>query len=404
MYIIGMEVESFDNPWMKKIRFLTNLLLISVALNVGLLTAFIYVNRTQKNIGLRSSKHVILEKSNAEVLAAYFMAEFPILVKELKDKTALQDGYSKRDLALACLVNYHYLNLEKAISGKTLQRRKLTFLHSEGGESFQLEVFPNLDDLDFIMVEKFIKEEKWPFSAEGLFVDLKKHPLEKDPSLEAAFFATPEFYMLYTSFKRLDETLTKEKTLQFLLETDFDDFSDWIQKTKAGGDFLEGIRTLFHETVKKGSSFASSFWISLDSEYIQRKLTDPELLQILSFINESSLTTNIFLKQILCSVRSDDIRKESALKLYEFAKISPPTPYDHSVALKTFLPTMFDKKQPALQAEKAAPISIKHTVTDGDSLWKIARKYKVSIESLRQHNHLKKDALKPGQELLIPLS
>ncbi len=85
MYIIGMEVESFDNPWMKKIRFLTNLLLISVALNVGLLTAFIYVNRTQKNIGLRSSKHVILEKSNAEVLAAYFMAEFPILVKELKD-------------------------------------------------------------------------------------------------------------------------------------------------------------------------------------------------------------------------------------------------------------------------------------------------------------------------------
>ena len=398
-----MEVESFDNPWMKKIRFLTNLLLVSVSLNIGLLTAFIYVKRVASNINLKSSRHVILEKSNAEVLASFFMAEFATLVKELKDKTILQDGYAKRDLALASLVNYHYLNIEKAISGKTLQRRKLTFLHSDGGESFQLEVFSNLDDLDFLMIEKFIKEEKWPFSAEGLLVDLKKQTLDNDPTLEAAFFATSEFYMLYTSLKRIAENLTKEKTLQFLLETDFDDFSDWIQKTKSGEDFFAAIRSLFLESVKKGSSAASNLWILLDSEYIQRKLTDPELRQLLLLINENTLETTIFLKQILCSVRSDDIQKESALKLYEFAKISPPTPYDHNLALKTFLPTMFDKKG-SLKAETPAKGPIKHTVTDGDSLWKIARKYKVSIEFLREHNNLKKDALKPGQELLIPLS
>lgn len=398
----------FENPWMKKIRFLTKLLLISVALNIGLLTAVVYISRERLKKEESCSKEIVLEKSNAEVLATFFKSTFQDLVKELKIKTILQDGYTKRDLALACLVNYHYLNLDKAISGKALQRRKLTFVHQEGGENFQVEVFPNLDDLDFEMVEKFIKEERWPFSAEGLFIDLKKIELkkegrERDPTLEAAFFMTPEFYMIHTSLKRLDVTLSKEKILNFLLEGNFEQLQEWVLKTKEGGDFLSSMRSLFQGYAKKGSSSAAHLWITLDNEYIQRKLTDLELHKLMQLVKENILPINIFLKQILCSVRSDEVRKEAALKLYQFAKLAPPEPYDHEQALKVFLPTMFAQKESPKPIPVAySPIVKKHIVTDGDSLWKISRKYKVSIEALRDHNHLKSDKLKPGQELTIP--
>ncbi len=155
-----MEVEMFENPWMKKIRLLTKLLLVSVTLNIGLLTVVIYTSKERVERRRSAVKEIVLEKTNGEVLATYFKSTFQELAKELKNKTVLQDGYSKRDLALACLVNYHYLNLDKAISGKVLQRRKLTFIHQDGGEGFQVEVFPNLDDLDFEILEKFIISKK----------------------------------------------------------------------------------------------------------------------------------------------------------------------------------------------------------------------------------------------------
>ncbi len=393
-----MEMESFDNPWMRRIRFLTKLLLVSVTLNIGLVTVIVYVSRSGKQEDLKVAKQFVLEKSNGEVLAGYFKASFEELVKELKEKTVLQDGYTNRDLALACLVNYHYLNLEKVISGKPIQRRKLTFIHQEGGESFHVEVFPNLDDLDFSMIEKFVKEEKWPLSFEGLFAELKKQGVLKESSLEQAFLATPEFYLLYTSLKRLDETISKEKIIQFLLEIDFEELERWLSRIKEGGEVLPSMRELFQNSIDKGSSSAAYLWITLDGEYAQRKLPDIQLHKILLLLKENLIATNIFLKQILCSVRSDEVRKQAALKLYEFSGLPVPEPYVHAQALKTFLPNLFSQKE-IVKSEKVVK---KHLVSDGESLWKIANKHKVSIEALREINHLKTDKLKPGQELILP--
>ena len=387
-------MEPFENPWMKKIRLLTKLLLVSIAGNIGFGTALLYKASAGRENRVTS---VVLEESNGEVLASYFKKNFTELARALKDKTILQDGYTKRDLALACLVNYHYLNLDKAISGKQIQRRKLTFIHQEGGEGFHVEVFPGLDDLDFTMVEKFVKEEKWPLSAEGLFIELKK---EREPSLEAAFLATPEFYLLYTSLKRLDEHLSKERVLQFLLIGGWEGIQNWITKLREGCDPLEAMREGLQEYVRKGCSDAATLWITLDSEFIQRKLSDLELHRLMQQVKENGLATNIFLKQVLCSVRSDEVRKEAALKLYAFVGLIPPDPYDHEQALKAFLPSMFAKK--IAPVSYAPPVVKKHKVTEGDSLWKISRQYKVSIETLRETNGLKSDQLKPGQELVIP--
>ena len=117
-----------------------------------------------------------------------------------------------------------------------------------------------------------------------------------------------------------------------------------------------------------------------------------------------------FLKEIITSPRSDAVWKKAAEKLYAFAEIPCPDPYDHMVTLQTFakdrLPLL---SKPAVQAPVAAvapTISVKrkrtHVVQSGENLWKIARKYKVSIDALKKANHLETDKLRPGKELVIP--
>lgn len=53
-------------------------------------------------------------------------------------------------------------------------------------------------------------------------------------------------------------------------------------------------------------------------------------------------------------------------------------------------------------AEPPPPGSTKYTVRQGDSLWKISRKFKISVEALRKANGLKNDRLQIGQELIVP--
>lgn len=53
-------------------------------------------------------------------------------------------------------------------------------------------------------------------------------------------------------------------------------------------------------------------------------------------------------------------------------------------------------------AEPPPPGSTKYTVRQGDSLWKISRKFKITVEALRKANGLKNDRLQIGQELIVP--
>jgi LysM repeat protein len=397
-----METSPFENPWLKKNRLLTKVLLISVSLNIGLFTKVFFINDSKLSTLESKTKMVLMDKTNGEVLSSFFKMQFRELSLELKDKTNLQDGYLKRDLALSCLVNFYYLNLEKAIPGKILQKRKLTFIHNEGGESFQVTVFPNLDDLDFALVEKFLKEERWPFTTEGLFLELKKNEIE-DLYLKTAFFATPEFHFLYSSLKRINENVSKDQVLNFLIEGEFKDLDEWYKQASSHEDNLVNIRKFFQSYIEIGSSKAAELWIGLDSEHILRKLSDLELSKIIKLISKDDLSISVFLRQILCSVRSDEIRKAAALKLYQFCNEEPPLPYDHQASLKRFLPKFFTNVEPLLKLEKVKMgIVKKHLVTEGDSLWKIAKKYNVTINEIRKANEIQKDKLKPGQEIIIP--
>ncbi|MDX8380664.1 MAG: N-acetylmuramoyl-L-alanine amidase [Ghiorsea sp.] len=64
-------------------------------------------------------------------------------------------------------------------------------------------------------------------------------------------------------------------------------------------------------------------------------------------------------------------------------------------ATKTYFTRLGRLKQEALEL---------HTVSSGESLWSIAKKYDVSISGIRKLNGLKQQALKVGQRLLMPNS
>ena len=71
--------------------------------------------------------------------------------------------------------------------------------------------------------------------------------------------------------------------------------------------------------------------------------------------------------------------------------------------LESFLTTY------AVPEEKVAPppppeppLEQTYLVQDGDSLWKIARKLKVSIHDLKEKNQLQSDLLRPGKVLKVP--
>jgi len=400
-----MEFKPFENPWIKKIRFLTTILICSVSLNIGLMTSIIYSTIVQKNTvkNVETAVSYQLTSTNAKVLNRFFNFTFDQLLAELDNKVFAEDGYMYRDLALACLVSYHYFDIERAVTKSNLQHRSLTFIHQDGGETFELTAFPGLDHTDFQRVHAFVKSQKWPLTSEGIFHELKKEKGENFVSLTKAFCTTSEFYTLFALFNRGEEKISQERLLPMLLAGPWHLIDSFCKAQKNFPDISKNVmRKLLKKYIKLESHHAASIWIAIDSEYVLRQLSDEELAHLINGINENTQSIQLFLKKTLCSVRSDHIRKITGIKLYAITGKSIPEPYKHEIAMKTFLPAFFFKVKEKKAKETALVKSMKiYRVKNGDSLWKIAHKYSVSIEELRKNNHLKTDVLKPGQELVI---
>jgi len=404
-----------QEQWAKKGRFLTQALIFSGALNIGLLTSFFYfVARDKKEavaFELQPTSKAPKQLSNAETIAHFATMSYAELVDLLGNQDPIEEGYKKRDLALASLAAFHFINLEKALQGSPLQKRMLTYQRKDGPEQVDITVYPGLTEDQFQGIVQFIKTEKFPLTTKGLFFELKQAKMPREPSLLEAFYLTPEFTTLMTLFNRAGVPLPSEYVIEVIAQGDWSLVEQFTQEQKLSQDLSPlRLKNLLSSYVRCRSVLAAKILLEWDRDFILKKLDDPDLMVFLDLFLTKTGALDTFLKEIITSPRSDAIWKKAAEKLYAFSDLPCPEPYDHLATLQMFakdrLPAL---SKPAVQEQvAAAPVAVPvkgkrtHIVQSGENLWKIARKYKVSIDALKKANHLETDKLRPGKELVIP--
>lgn len=435
-----------DKTSLKYIRKLIIALTISGLMNIILMSSFFYwlVKDTppapyfEQKPALRQEQQAPLasEGGNAEVIHYFRSLSFDQLVAKLSNNQLIENGYSQRDIALACLIAFHHLDLSRALVGHILphQERSIIYGRLKNGKPASITVYPALSDQQFQAIVNFIGTERWPLTARGLFWQLKKSGGNTDPSLNDAFSMTPEFLSVEMLFNRGDVHLSKSELQKLLLGGTWDMLSDFSEQQKLIQDLSPARRQSFLlKYIDHHSKTAAYLMLKVDGEFAQKKLDDQHVIALLNLMNEKTPESEKYARDLLTSPRSDSVWKLAGAKLYEYAGEAMPEKNLHHKAMARFVAsdakveTPVEKQLPQKMTVKPVtskpsnknppvktiaakpsqpPSQIKkdrlYIVQDGDTLWKIARRFNIDIDSLRHHNRLKNDALKPGTPIRIP--
>lgn len=423
-----------------QIRRLTQALMVSGALNIALLALFFYwmvkerppttyyqlkpADQEQEQPPLADTR------TSKEVIVEYGRMPLEQLIAKLSHAQLVENGYAQRDLALAYLVAFHHFDLSRALSGQSLllQKRTLSFSSSDE-EKKELVIYLGLTEAQFQSIVQFATTEKWPFTSQGLFLLLKEKDNKfEDPSLAEAFYLEPEFLSVETLFKRSEVVLDRKTLLEVILDGDWNMLSTFSEQQKVSQDLSTARRQRFLiDYIARRSKAASYLLLQTDGTFAARKLDDRSIIFILKLLDRETPEARTFALELLSSPRSDAVLRQAAARLYEFAGESIPAAYSHEDALSHFLPKIkaaqknFPTRPPLAyapattikqtqvsQLKEAKPVAVVaktdryYVVQEGDSLWRISRRFKIDIELLRKHNRLQNDFLKPGTMLKLP--
>jgi hypothetical protein len=405
------------NPWARRTKWLTQALIISGTLNIGLIATFAYfvLKEKQETLAITlkpAPKEVSHPATNSHFLSSYSLLPYQELLLRLENKDLIEEGLTKRDLALACLVAFHHFNLDKALGGLPLQKRTIPFSNNEGQETIDIVVFPGLADYQFQAILQYAKTEKWPLTSQGLFYELKRSSSPRDPTLLDAFYLSSEYHAVYTLFTKTGIHMTREQIIDLICDGDWKILPEFTEQQRASLDLSpDRRRFLLLEYVNHYSKLAAKILLDSDPDFVSKRLDDAQILTILDLYPDKGPNLENFAKELLASPRTDTVRKHAASILFSLAGEPFPIPYNYEFALQRFLPQLAPKSieeaPPAMIAPTKAPIPAKsqkkwHTVEPGDSLWKIARKYHVGVEEIMRLNQMETEKLRPGKRLEIP--
>lgn len=395
-----------ESSWMRRSKVLTQVLIISGALNIGLMATFVYFvlkdQKTKVAFEMSPAPEVLLPHlSNEDLLLTYSNFSFAELLSLLESQEGVEEGYKKRDLALASLVAFHFFDLEKAIGSPLLQKRTLSFIHKEGQEKIDVTIFAAITEEQYSAITHFAKTEKWPFTSQGLFFEIQRAKLPRDPSLLEAFYLTPEFHLVSTLFARVSLPLQKTGIVELLSQGDWNILQEFAEAQRQAQDLSsDRLKSFLYAYLKKRSLLAAQILIAWDREFIRLRLEDHDLALLLDLLITKTPGLEPLLKELLLSPRTDLIWKKAAEKLYAFSGLPLPEPYNHQAVLATFFP---QTQVTSLQTKPTKKEGVIYIVQERDNLWKIAKKYKVSVETLMEKNNLESEKLRPGKELMIPV-
>ena len=396
--------SSFTDRWIRKFRIITLSLIFSGALNIGLIAAFIalLIQDRERSLLVNAPRNVekTEEMTNREILSSYSRLSFRELCSLLTNTDFIEEGFSKRDLALAALVSFHDFNIEKAIGSLPAQRRVFKL------EERSLEIFPGLSNEQFQAIVQYAYLERWPLTSRGLFMGLQKTPKQRDAALVQAFTITPEFYALQTLFQKSGANPSQDQLIDLIGDGNWQMLDGFVREQSQMLDLSDDRRRRFLLSyLAMQSPAAADLLLQTDFMFALKRLDDKGLIDLLSHAQTNEILQK-FCIELLQSARSDAIYEKSSQLLYRMVKEEMPQPFNLSQARTRFVPSApvaaaaAPKKEPAPAARESSMRT--HVVKEGDSLWKISRQYHVNLDDLMAINHLEKDRLKLGMVLKIP--
>lgn len=398
----------------KTLKSLTLALIFSGALNISLIATGIFSSWKKHEISFEIPQPVGKEhkeeSTNQQILRSFSHLGYRELVSYLTNRTQVEEGYTKRDLALASLVFYHHFNIEKALGSLPQQQRVIEMdFDEESNQNFAL--FPGLNEEQFEAIIRFAYQEKWPLTAEGLFHILKHRLAHRDPTLEQAFFTTPEFYAVQVLFQKTGAILPPTLLLDLICDGGWDPLNRLAKEQAQMLDLsVEKRRRFLLSYLALHSPVAAQLLLVTDFSFAVKKLEDQGISDLLRLLTKTPEAER-FCIELLKQPRTDRIWQTAALRLYEFAGEAPPSPFDIKIAMARFtnVPIVTTTAPPPVEpvSQSSVPKTEamrSHVVKEGENLWKIARLYKIPVDEIVKYNALEKDRLYPGMTLKIPRS
>ncbi len=368
-------------------------------------------------------------------------ASYVTLVDLLQDGSSVGDGYSKKDIALSQLVTTHHFDIKRALGRLPLQQREL----ATASGSYVL--YPALSQEEVSQVITFAKNEKWPFTPQGLHIKLQQ-TLAKglDSNLLAALLQTQEYHTAKTLLTR-DGLLNEEVATHVLVHAEWPQLQQFLECTHGEKEAISAARKkLLTQMLASRPEVAAPALIVCDLPCAVQTFDDRTAIVMLEYLKKKPSLLKPFAVGLLTRPRSDPVWQAAKEALCQMAKLSPES-YDRKKLLAYFAPqqrliatkpeekkselskaptkqSVSSGKKPIIAQNKPvaalcnasnqnqpkalpktaqkASQDVAYTIQKGDSLWSIAKKFRISIESLKKHNKLQSDALKPGTSLLIP--
>jgi len=448
---------SIENEQLTRIKRLTQSLIISGFINIFLISLFFYwlINEIPprpycelKPADLAQT-HTI-DQSNAETIRNFKTLSFEQLKAKLTHTKLVENGYMQRDLALALMVAFHHFDLSKALLGfpQPNQQRMIAFGTLKNGKTAEIVAYPGLSDQQYQAIIHYANTERWPMTSKGLFLLMRKYKSKVDPTLMDAFFLTPEFLAVETLFNRSDVAVGRAKLLSIIFQGNWKMLSDFVERQRTSQDLSPANRQNFLlEYINNRSKEAAYLILKTDGAFAFKKLNDEQLITLLNLLKEKTPIAEQFALALLKNPRSDSVWQVAARRLYEFAGepfpeknlqeaavarflSSPPIPSLNaspeaiklkknnapsqtplvrstpSTVEKAISPSQVKNTVPVLTRGTAVllpmPRTLIYVVKEGDSLWKISKQFKVTVEKIKTYNGLPSDALKPGTVLKIP--
>jgi LysM repeat protein len=221
------------------------------------------------------------------------------------------------------------------------------------------------------------------------------------------FLALGSLFLLFSScslFKSDDEKPLLDLTLQEM-QTGIDDSRHQIHcfqtdlqivdgKIKQQEDLLENLKKEDQKSEKKVDVLEKNLQeIKAHFAILEKKQKAlvEDLKQLASHQNESASMIAQF------KSHTQDLEREIVLQNKKIDEINQ---------LKLSIQALMDsiKKQPVGLSNLNSSQEVSYRVMGGDSLEKIAKKFNVTVESIKKVNRLEEDLIVVGQEILIPVS